>query len=455
MELKRFALGLLVVGSIAMTVYGQKGAKAGRDGHDSQIKKVSFKETNKEKRMEISAEYPSLGAKAASAAFFNKEVRKHVMGFVDEFRREMLSMTKEDIGFLPEGVSVDLDIGYKIEFFNGRFASVSFGRSSYTGGAHPNHWTSTLNLDLSNRRLVNLSDLFRPGNDYLRIISRESIASLTKQLGEFSDNEWIGKGAGPEGKNFKSWAITSAGLKFFFDPYDVGPYAAGGFETLVPFSKFAAAGRTDVFRRIIGGIAASDPPNWCRNGLFTSSVTEFSLARVNGTRGSRAYFYRDSDDCPEGNSCRRRSYVIPGDVILVSARRGAFVCAWFQPRKGSETVGWVHRNQLQMTQTQNNMRRSGWLGEWTFQGNDLNITQNGGALSVKGNAFWKGLGDNIHIGEVDENGVPSGRRLVLGGNEQYDCRVELVRIGRFLVASDNKNCGGVNVTFDGVYQKQR
>lgn len=58
----------------------------------------------------------------------------------------------------------------------------------------------------------------------------------------------------------------------------------------------------------------------CRNGLFTSSPSAFSLAKV---VVPRLYLLNDSDGCPgKGEAaCRQRSYVVKGDVVVLAQHR--------------------------------------------------------------------------------------------------------------------------------------
>ncbi len=74
---------------------------------------------------------------------------------------------------------------------------------------------------------------------------------------------------------------------------------------------------------------------------------------------------------------------------------------------------------------------------------------------MKGNAFWKGLGDIIRIGELD--GVAEHKDGALeysDGNGEFDCRLSMqFATESFLIVADNMNCGGANVTFSGVYRK--
>ncbi|HXR98967.1 MAG TPA: RsiV family protein, partial [Pyrinomonadaceae bacterium] len=44
------------------------------------------------------------------------------------------------------------------------------------------------------------------------------------------------KGAAAKADNYQGWTITKRGLGIYFDPYQVGPYAAGPQFVLVPYS---------------------------------------------------------------------------------------------------------------------------------------------------------------------------------------------------------------------------
>lgn len=200
------------------------------------------------------------------------------------------------------------------------------------------------------------------------------------------------------------------------------------------------------------------PANWCRGGSFTRESTDFYVATVKGRKGSRTYFYNDwPDNCPTGSSCRSKAYVVAGDKMVVSRLREGFYCAWFVPVKGSPTVGWVTASGLTLSDEKSGHETETWLGEWADGENTIKFTDNKlrGYLNVTGNAFWKGLGDNVHIGELDGRSEPiDGVLEYSDGDDEYDCRATMRLVPGFLNVSDNMNCGGANVTFSGVYRKR-
>jgi len=197
-----------------------------------------------------------------------------------------------------------------------------------------------------------------------------------------------------------------------------------------------------------------NPANWCRDGAFANDAKEFKLARVGGGRGARAYFYGEDEGCPAPNvKCRQKAYVVAGDEVVVSRTFGDFVCAWYQPARGYETTGWVRADQLNVTEANSNPPPARWVGEWELHENSLSIRRDSktGKLVVEGSAVWHGLGDNVHVGEVNARAAPAGNALAL---DDDICRITLRLVGDYLVADDNGECGGANVTFDGVYRRK-
>ncbi|HEX8251389.1 MAG TPA: hypothetical protein VF599_24665 [Pyrinomonadaceae bacterium] len=201
-----------------------------------------------------------------------------------------------------------------------------------------------------------------------------------------------------------------------------------------------------------------NPENLCRNGFFPRESKEYKLAIVKGAKNEKVYFYDDNRACPNDENCRTKSYVIPNDEVIVSRNFGKWSCVWYQPKKGSETVGWIALDKLEFKETNLNPAPNDWLGNWNYAGNSIEIgkSKSAGLLTITGNAFWKGLGDNVHVGELDDESKPAGNEMKTGENEtgEYECKVTMRLLGKYLIASDNLQCGGVNVTFSGVYQKK-
>lgn len=201
-----------------------------------------------------------------------------------------------------------------------------------------------------------------------------------------------------------------------------------------------------------------NPDNWCRQGFFTRDTADFMVGIVNGRKGTKVHFYGDDiEKCPDLATCRTKSYVVAGDKVITNRKRRDYFCAWFTPLKGAPTVGWLKASELEFPNPLSETSEKIWIGEWKYADNNINFAPGKlpGTLTVKGNAFWKGMGDNIHIGELD--GVAKyidGKLEYADGTGEYDCRTSMRLVATsFLIVADNMNCGGANVTFSGIYRK--
>jgi hypothetical protein len=194
----------------------------------------------------------------------------------------------------------------------------------------------------------------------------------------------------------------------------------------------------------------------CRNGLFPSEQP-FALARIGGK--DRVFFEDDMDGCPwRGSGCRTRSYVVPGDLVIINRTREGYVCA-FYPSASGGTAGWIASRNVELLPNPINPPLASWQGDWTSNGvSDITIRLDGGALRVTGESFWPGpepseMYPSIPIGELDGTIEPAGRRAHYSDDNL--CEIDFTLLGDFLIAGDDRQCGGVNVSFSGVYRRAR
>lgn len=198
----------------------------------------TIEEKNDRRHYEVSAEYPQLAGGGARVAEFNRRARALAAAQVAEFKKGV-----DDGTGVPGDAGSYIDVGYRVGLGADDIFSVLFVINTYySGAAHPNHETAALNFDLRHGRALRLADLFKPSALYLRALSDYCIRDLKRQMRE-SDMEDpsamdadIEEGAKPDAKNFKSWLLTRRGLEITFDPYQVGPYAAGPQRVLVPYA---------------------------------------------------------------------------------------------------------------------------------------------------------------------------------------------------------------------------
>jgi hypothetical protein len=199
-----------------------------------------------------------------------------------------------------------------------------------------------------------------------------------------------------------------------------------------------------------------NPENWCRNGAFPHDSESFSIGTIKANKGEPIYIYGDNDNCPNDKNCRQKASLVTGNEVIVSRKFGNWACSWYQPNKGDETVGWISLENLVFAPFVQGTED--YAGKWKFYDNDIEIkkTKDPKVFEITGNAYWKGFGDNVHIGEVNGKAVWNEKYLAYGEDVQVedDCQVKLNLVRNYLIVKDNMSCGGANVTFSGVYQKE-
>ena len=208
----------------------------------TKITNKQINESFKAKRLDVSAEYPELTG-SANVFGFNQIVRTRVAKEIAAFKKDTLGMSAEDLKMLPQGINNYIEVSYTVEYADNDLISISFLEATFTGGAHPNGNYFTITYDLKNGKELKLAELFKPSAKYLDTISAYVIRDLqSRKIPDSSENMGLAQdifedGAKPTAENYRNWSITKKGLMFTFDPYQVGPYAAGPQFIIMPYAK--------------------------------------------------------------------------------------------------------------------------------------------------------------------------------------------------------------------------
>lgn len=180
--------------------------------------------------------------------------------------------------------------------------------------------------------------------------------------------------------------------------------------------------------------------------------------------------------CPnETPECLRKGFVVPGDDVLGGWGKGNLVCvSYVSPNakrvKGQfpETHGYLPASALQDVPLAA-PKTADWLGTWSRSAEaEITITAGaGGKLTIKGEALFGSLDPGrvkrgaVNSGELDFEVAPIGNGMAMGENytdpakllpdDPGECRARFRLFGRYLVVQDSGGCGGMNVSFSGIY----
>lgn len=195
--------------------------------------------------------------------------------------------------------------------------------------------------------------------------------------------------------------------------------------------------------------------DFCRNGLFPREQENLSLGLVQGQKDQKVHFFDDSDGCPsKGAKCMRSAYLVPGDDVLVGKSTADWACVWYQGR-GNEFVSWMPKTNIAKLPAPPLHPVRDWVGVWSDGNATIRISPSGArdTLEVLSTLRWNG-GVSASGDLIANYGGTKAALNVYGPHASASdgvCKIALTRIGKYLLADDNGDCGGMNVRHTSVY----
>lgn len=156
----------------------------------------------------------------------DKEINNIIDTYIKEFK-DAINEYK-----IQENLYYTLYINYD-EYTYKNYISFVFNIEMFTGGAHPNHFITTINYDTLNNKFINIDSLIDLNKNILNSLSKESrnILSSDKKFQINYNKDMMYEGTLPNKENFKNFVLTENGLKILFNYYQIAPYYYG--ETII------------------------------------------------------------------------------------------------------------------------------------------------------------------------------------------------------------------------------
>lgn len=124
-------------------------------------------------------------------------------------------------------VLFDVDVEAQIIELTEKLVVYRINFQSYTGGAHGNMSNEYINYDVQNGKVLSYDDIFVPGSDdeVYKILQEQllskynvnSLVELATETGIFVNDLYL----------TREVYITPSGISFYYNPYDIGPWALG------------------------------------------------------------------------------------------------------------------------------------------------------------------------------------------------------------------------------------
>lgn len=193
------------------------------------------KDKNKKKGISYEADidYPVFEKEPLLNAQVSDIVQKNLEAFNSEF-------FSAEAPAYPQAFEFDIDSSSIYEDTN----HISFLLTVYqfTGGAHGSTTLIPITYSKQTKKLLSLEEAVQPARkDWLATLSTEARKQLNAQVKKqkfSSDEDWINKGTEPAKENFAIFKLEKNSVRIIFSQYQVGPYASGMPEIVVPRSLF-------------------------------------------------------------------------------------------------------------------------------------------------------------------------------------------------------------------------
>jgi len=167
----------------------------------------------------------------------------------------------------------------------------------------------------------------------------------------------------------------------------------------------------------------------------------------------------NAEGCPTAtDACRKNSYLVTGDLVLVGKTKGEFTCISYRSsaaKKPLWTSGWLPSASLAPVAPMSAPKASDWIGTW-YPGARIRIRNGGGGkLRIEAVRVIEMPSGDTHNGAFQARIKPDAATLAFADEGSYGegCRVRMQRVGAWLVVEDNGGCGGAGVGFTGLYRR--
>jgi hypothetical protein len=218
--------------------------------------------------------------------------------------------------------------------------------------------------------------------------------------------------------------------------------------------------------------------SWDRNdprnclGVEWDEKHALSVAKV--TARERVNFVKSPFDdefkattCPAAtDACRKKSYLVGGDLVLVGKTSGDFTCVAYQMPGARHHIfheGWLPSAALTPVAPAESTATSDWIGAWKHPHGTIEIKGGGfgGRLQIEGFMLVPTAHD-FHNGSIAAQ-VKPGKASIAFMNDGWmpfefecedACKVRMQRVGPYLLVEDNGGCGGSGVSFTGLYHRK-
>lgn len=172
-------------------------------------------------------------------------IKDYTANYIKEYRQDLEPMYLEDAKNKEDNESVGAWYSYykgiegHVQWYEKNLLIYRIDYNEYTGGAHGIYMTTYLNMDLLHLRPIRLEDLFV--EEYQEALTDLLWNQLMAEHGAKTREELEDMGYGSTGEiaPTENFYLEKDGITFFYNVYEITPYAMGAVQIKLPYDIMA------------------------------------------------------------------------------------------------------------------------------------------------------------------------------------------------------------------------
>lgn len=250
----RISLALLCGAALVAPIFSPVAHAQKDDAYKRSWKGVATLKTlsKKEKIRELKASYPIFSGHRKVAQVAGLKLKTDAIQGFNAFEKESRGSAQE-LG-LPGGMTYAYNLETTLVLNRPQFISATTQFYQFTGGAHGIYGTFGTNFGVpagqNKPRQLKLADFFTDGVAASRRVNNLLMNKLRATKGREQEATWVieGEVKSVSKTSLENFVAEKDGLRWFFGPYEMGPYAAGEFEVKLTARELGPKFRASLLR---------------------------------------------------------------------------------------------------------------------------------------------------------------------------------------------------------------
>ena len=161
---------------------------------------------------------------------------KSIYDYLFRYKKELPSPADTSIDLESPSFKNEYDQKIGVVFNRDNMVILSSYTFDYSGGAHPNHGTTFFCVDVENKKRLSLSDILIIDSAKISSILEKVFRKERKMPASDKLNTLLFENYILPNENFY---FNKMGIVFYYNPYEIAPYAYGTTELFIPFTSLA------------------------------------------------------------------------------------------------------------------------------------------------------------------------------------------------------------------------